>query len=248
MTIRALRAPALLACGWAASALAQAPKIPSVVYPALPRTAADPAGFVPRGWAIIASRRGDLNGDGAADLALLLKMRDRANILLVPNGRDTERFDTNPHLLLVAFAERRGLYRLAASSHGLFLRPSRPWTGDEPPDADTIALERGDLVVTFFYLRGTAKYRFRWRKGAFRLIGYDSSDATGGCLRRASINYLTGRARVASDPISSDRERAVWRRLRNAAPPTLDRIDLEDFSPEMAIAGLPPGCSQAGDE
>src|SRR5688500_3087803 len=88
-----------------AVAVAQELVLPPVRYPALPRNAADAAGFVPSHWAIVASRRGDLNRDGAADLVLLLQMRDRANLLAVPAGDRTERFDTNPHLLVVAFAE-----------------------------------------------------------------------------------------------------------------------------------------------
>jgi hypothetical protein len=238
----------LTALGAGAVAVAQDLALPPVRFPALPATAADAAGFVPPSWAMIASRRGDLNRDGAADLVLLLRMRDRANMLAVPAGDRTERFDTNPHLLVVAFAEPRRGFRLAASSHGLFPRPLRPWTGDEPPGPDTIRLERGHLVVDFSFLRGWSRYRFRWQGGAFRLIGYDSAGASGGCVATTSINFLTGRARMTNAPISSDRSKAVWRRLEGAAPPSLDRIDLETYSPETAIAGQPLPCPPPDDE
>jgi hypothetical protein len=248
VTTKARLALALLAFGQAAVAFGQDPEIPPVRYPTLPRAAADAAGLVPAGWTIIASRRGDLNGDGAADLALLLQMRDRRNVLAVPTGGRTERFDTNPHLLVIAFAEPRHGYRLVASSTGLFPRPLRPWTGDEPPGAETIRLERGDLIVNFIFLRGWSRYRFRWQSGAFRLNGYDSGGASGGCVATVSINYLTGRARVTRDPISSDRARVVWRPLQSTVRPTLDRIDLETFTPEMAISGQPLRCTPPVDE
>jgi hypothetical protein len=226
---------------------AQQITIPAVRYPALPASAADAAGFVPAGWNIVASKRGDLNGDGAADLVLLLRMRDRANILAIPLGDGTEPFDTNPHMLALAFADARGGYRLAASNRGLFPRPAAPWTGEDPPGEDTIRLERGSLLVYLGYLRGWASYRFRWQSGAMRLIGYDHGGASGGCVETLSINYLTGRARWQKGLISSDRDRVVRRRLRSGERPTFDRLDLETFIPELTIAGPPLLCPAPSD-
>lgn len=237
-----LLAALLAAASLAPAAAAQELAIPPVAYPSLARTAASAQGFVPPGWSLVASRRGDLNGDGAADLVLLLRMNDPANILSIPLGDRIERFDTNPHLLLIAFAEPRGFYRLAVSNRGLFPRPERPWTGDEPPGEDTLRLERGSLLLNFTYLRGWAAYRFRWQGGPFRLIGYDRGGASGGCVERISINYLTGRARVTKGLIESARTRTAWRRLSAADRPTLDRIDMDTFTPELAIAGRPLLC------
>ncbi|HEV2818353.1 MAG TPA: hypothetical protein VGW40_14165 [Allosphingosinicella sp.] len=236
----------LLGALCASQAAAQRPEPPPVRYPDLPRAAADAAGFVPAGWAIVATRRGDLNGDGAADLVLLLQMRDRANVLAIPLGDRTERWDTNPHMLALAFAAPRGGFRLAASNRGLFLRPVVPWDGSEPLGEDTIRIERGTLLVHFGYLRGWAGYRFRWQGGAMRLIGYDDGGASGGCVSTISINYLTGRARWEKGLISSDRGRVVWRGLRRGDRPTLDRIDLETFRPEETIAGPPLLCPEPG--
>lgn len=234
---------ALLAIAlFGSAAAAQAPAPPPVHYPELPPAAADAAGFVPPGWVLLASRRGDLNGDGADDLALLLRMNDRANILSIPSGDQTEPFDTNPHMLVVALAEPGGGFRRAASNRGLFPRPDQPFTGDVPPNEDTITLERGSLVVFLEYLRGWARFRFRWQEGAMRLIGYDDTGADGGCATATSINYLTGRARLSAGYIDQDRNRTAWRRLTRAERPTLDRIDLLDFEPEAAVAGEPLWC------
>lgn len=237
---------ALLGILCASQAAAQPFVIPPVRYPALPPAAANAAGFVPAGWTIVASKRGDLNGDGAVDLVLLLRMRDAANILAVRSGDGTEPFDTNPHLLAVAFARPEGGYRLAASSHGLFPRQIWPWDGEDPLGDDTIGVERGLLRVDFGHLRGASSFRFRWQAGAMRLIGYESTGAAAGCVYRISINYSTGRARLENGLMSADRSRVAWRRLRGGDRPTLDRIDLETFIPDLAIAGPPAPCPEEG--
>lgn len=131
-------------------------EIPAVRYPGLPDGAAETAGFIPAGWEIVAQKGGDLNGDDAGDLVLLLRMRDSANIIAVSAGDRAEQFDTNPHMLVIAFAEPRGGFRLVATNRGLFPRPTYPWNGEETPGEDTIRVERGSLLVHLGYLRGWA--------------------------------------------------------------------------------------------
>jgi hypothetical protein len=242
-----LLAAALLGSA-ALSAAGQPLEVPEVRFPELPAEAADAAGFVPPGWAPIARESGDLNGDGRPDLVLLMQLRDPANVQTVPRGDGIESFDTNPHLLAVVFAGPAGGYRLAASNSGLFLRPPANFTGDDPIGGDTISIERGSLVVSFGFLRGGASYRFRWQRGAFRLIGYEASGVSGGCVETISINYLTRRARLTNEPVESDRTRVARRRVVGGPPPTLDRIAVNGFHPEEAIAGPPLLCRPSADE
>jgi len=244
MRIKAAIALLLFSAGVAAS---QPVELPPAHVPELPSASRDAAGFVPTGWTIVARRAGDLNGDRVPDLVLVLKMTDPANVVPVPVGEETEPFDTNPHVLLVAFAERGGGYRLAASNRGLFPRREVPFTGDLPPGEETIRLERGSLVVFFEYLRGWASYRFRWEGGVMRLIGYDDSGVAGGCILTTSINYLTGRARLGASLISSDRERTAWRRVQGPTPPDLDQIDLAEFFPDETVTGPPLMCQELYD-
>ncbi|HEX8645064.1 MAG TPA: hypothetical protein VF702_14240 [Allosphingosinicella sp.] len=230
------------------AAAGQGFEIPEVRYPQLKAAAPDADGFVPPGWEVVGRDSGDLNGDGRADLVLLMQMRDPANVLTIPGGDGSERFDTNPHLLAVVFAAPAGGYRLAASNSGLFFRPAAPYSGDDPLGDDTISIERGSLLVSFGFLRGGASYRFRWRSGAFRLIGYDASGVSGGCVESISINYPTRRAQLTNEPVESDRTRVARRRVIGRAPPTLDRIDLDSFRPEEDISGPPLPCPRPGDE
>jgi hypothetical protein len=246
MDIRSLLAVLLVAAP--AAARGQSLEIPPVRYPDVPPSAREAQGFVPAGWTMVAREAGDLNADGREDLALLMRMGDPANILAVPVGERTERFDTNPHLLAVAFGERGGGYRLAASNHRLLPRPIYPFSGEDALDEETIRIERGGLLVWFGYLRGQASYRFRWERGAFRLIGFESSGASGGCVETISINYLTRRARITNGPTSSDTTRAAWRTLTGGAPPTLSEIDADEFVPVLGISGPPLPCRPPPDE
>lgn len=237
----------LLVSGASAAAAAQPLDLPAAVYPAVPRAAQRAEGFVPAGWALIASESGDLNADGRADLVLLMRMRNPANVVPIDLGDRSEPFDANPHLLAIAFRQAAGGYRLAASNHRLFVQPIRPFTGEGPVGEDTIRIDRRALVVSFDYLRGATSYRFRWDRGAFRLIGYEGSGVSGGCIETIGINYLTRRARVTKGLISEDRERVANRAVSGSAP-TLDAIDLETFMPEDAIAGPPLLCPPPADE
>jgi hypothetical protein len=224
--------------------------IPEVRYPALPATAANAEGFAPAGWAIERRAGGDLDGDGAADLAFVLRMRDPANILS-HDGLGNNPFDTNPRILGIAFAAAGGRgYRLALQNHVLIPRRDFP-TQEDPFFADDaeFAIAGGKLRLSLYRFMnaggwdmGPTTFTFRWRDGALRLIGYDFVNVrrNSGRMTNLSINYLTRRVRTATGNIGSDRERVRWTRLRPAPLPTIDHIgDGLAFDPEGLIRRLP---------
>lgn len=227
----------------AAPASAQLGDLPPVTYPALPPSAANEAGLVPPGWTAAKRAIGDLNGDGRPDLALLLRMTSKANVLPIPNSESAETFDTNPFLLVVAFTDSAGGYRVVTSTHRFFQRPEIPYSGDVPPgEGDSVRIERGTLLLANEYLRGHDGYRFRWDKGEFRLIGFESGGSSGGCIETISINYLTGKVLWSNTPISDDKSVAVTRRIKPGPVPMLATIDLSTFIPSDTIAGDAPRC------
>lgn len=235
-----------LAAAWlflSAAAGAQMPEPPAVTFPVLPAHAASAQGFVPGDWKIAKQQAGDLNGDGKADLALLLKMTAKANFVPLDDSEPNKLFDTNPYMLAVALGDPAGGYRLAASNAKFFLRREFPYTGDVPPDeGDSVRIERGTLLLYNEYLRGFDSFRFRWENGEFRLIGYESSGADGGCVEQISINYLTGKVKWSDAPIEGGKKVSVDRTVTPGALPTLGTIDMMTFIPSDTIDGDPPSC------
>ena len=217
--IRALLALAVLA----APAAAQWPgdeDIPAVAAPTVPRTATRAEGFVPRGWKLVDKAAGDLNGDGKPDVALVIRKDDPKN-RITTEWSATGRLDTNPWMLLAAFAAAKG-YELKLSDHRLIPRHDNPNADDE---FDDVAIERGALKVKMHVFlsaggwdAGGTAYTFRWMDGGFKLIGFDRDNVHRGSgeTREVSINYLTGRKLVKTGKIESDRQSSRWSTIPKA--------------------------------
>lgn len=227
-----------------ASGPAAAQELRPVTYPRLPASAATAQGFVPKGWAIESRAEGDIDGDSRADLALVLRSRDPANI--VKPDMCGEKLDTNPWILAVLLANGGGGYRLAVANHALIPRRENACNLDH---LAAIAVERGALRMDFERMMsaggwdmGTTTFKWRWRDGALRLVGFDYSNvsrntgATGGI----SINYPTGRVKISKGNISSDRDKVRWTTLRRRIAPTIDEVgDGLAFDPEKLVSNLP---------
>ncbi|HYI38789.1 MAG TPA: hypothetical protein VE053_00550 [Allosphingosinicella sp.] len=228
-------------------ATAGAQDLPPVAFPSLPAEAATEEGFVPKGWRIEARAGGDLDGDGRPDTALVLRGADPVNF--IPQPMCEERLDTNPRILAMLLARPGGGYRLAVDNHALIPRRDNACQVDPFSDPGQLAIERGILRIDLERMMsaggwdaGMTTYKLRWRDEALRLIGFDYSNVkrNTGALSRLSVNYLTGRAKIATGNIETDREKIRWTKLRNPQGPTLDWIgDGLAFDPEGLIGTLP---------
>jgi hypothetical protein len=234
--------PALIVLLASGSAAAQ--ELPPVTYPQLPAAAATAQGFVPKGWTIESRAEGDIDGDSRADLALVLRSQDPANVIKPEMCGDE--LDTNPWILAVLLANGGGGYRLAVENHALIPRREDACNLDH---LAAIAVERGALRLDFERMMsaggwdmGTTTFKWRWRDGALRLVGFDYSNVkrNTGALGQLSINYLNGRAKISTGNVGTDREKVRWRTLRNRRAPTIGEVgDGLTFDPEKLVSSLP---------
>ena len=224
-------------------AAAQELAIPAVTYPALPREAASAEGFVPPGWRLEAQARGDLNGDGTEDLALVLHATDPNNVVANPDGLGVDKLDTNPRILAVAFA-RSASYELALENRTLIPRRTDP-VMDDPFDSvaasglevarGTLRLRLGVFASAGSWSMSTIATTFRWQNGRFELIGYDRTETNRGSgeIEGLSINYLTRRAKRSQGNIESDAEKTRWETLPRGPLLSLDQVgDGLEFDPD----------------
>lgn len=177
--------------------------LPDVSYPMLVPTASDAQGFVPTGWTLEAQQTGDLNGDGLPDLAFALQQQEPRNI--VSTGVICgETVDTNPRLLAVALAQRRGGYHLVVQNHTLIPHYdnacAEDWFSGEGVAESGLEVTRGAVRVRLGRFMtaggwgmGSTTYTFRWQHEALRLIGFDYTNVqrNTGETDTLSVNYLT---------------------------------------------------------
>jgi hypothetical protein len=217
--------------------------VPPVTYPVLPFHEPTPEQFAPPGWRVESKVEGDLDGDGLKDVALVLRQTDPRNIVDASGQGGPAKFDTNPRILVVAFASQTpvGGYHLQLQNHTLIARVTAP-TDQDPLDPNGvqpggIAIAHGTLQVTLGYFAGNMghmTYTFRLQGGRFMLIGYDGLDVDrgSGAMTEISIDYPARRMKHSAGTISSDTDKVTWTTLPRKPLLTLEQVgDGTEFQP-----------------
>ncbi len=215
--------------------------VPPVTYPKLAPRAPSVEAFVPAGWKLESKVSGDLNGDGRDDAALVLRDDNPRNVIDARGRGGPERYDTNPRILAVAFADAAGGYNLALENHTFVARTTEP-SFQDPLDPDGVQaggvdIKRGALVVTLGYFGGDMghmAYTFRFRNGHFELIGYDrvNVERFKGTINEVSINYVTRRMKRSAGNISTDNSKVTWVTLPPRRLLTMEQVgDGLEFQP-----------------
>lgn len=217
--------------------------VPPVTYPRLVSHASSVEAFVPAGWRLESKASGDLNGDGQADVVLVLREDSPRNVVDARAQGGPERYDTNPRILAVIFANVARGYDLALENHTLIARTTEP-SQQDPLDPDGvqaggIEIKNGALLVTLGYFggdMGRKTYTFRFQNRGFALIGYDSVNVvrSKGTIGQVSVNYSTRRMKYRAGTISSDVDKVTWTTLMPKPLLTIDKVgDGLEFQPRV---------------
>ena len=190
--------------------------------------------FVPNGWTIIDSAKGDLNKDGIADAVVILQHLD--SVTLIKLG-DT--VITQPRILLVLFKTYSDkLFHLIERSN-TFISSHDNSIMDDPYQGLTI--EKGILKIDFrlFYNAGgwytsSSTYKFRYDNRKFALIGADLFTIHRATLEYEdySYNFLTNKKRYTKGNDQTGTKKTTFKRLAFIKPMTFKTF-IEPYSWEI---------------
>jgi len=220
------------------SVLTKLQDMPEAIYPKLAVHAATPNDFIPKGWKLEQMKKGDLNGDGKADIALVLHQNDPRNVVRNELVLGAAQYDTNPRILAVALADPRGQgYTLVLENHSLIPILDQP-TIDDP--FKSVSILNGSLRVSLRFWSSVGSYSayettytFRYSTDCFRLIGYDNTDMqrNSGQTTEYSVNYLTGKIKTTTSIYGSRRKLVKFSNLSSIKQICIDLIT-DSFDPE----------------
>lgn len=165
----------------------------SYKYPVLPSSGNKLEAFVPKGWHVHEKAEGDLNKDNLPDFAAVIEADKPVKSL-----KETDN-DQQPRILLVAFKQADGSYKLSIQSNESIMLSNEggvfgdPWEG--------LSVERGTLLVQFYggsSSRWGYDYRWRFQNNDWFLIGatYTASSTHDNSFEKYDFNLVTGATEI----------------------------------------------------
>ncbi len=144
--------------------------------------------FLPKGYVVSETVKGNLNKDGVADCVLMVKATDKEKIV---QDEHQGQLDRNRRGLIVLF-NKKGRYELAFKNMNCFSSEFEDGGVYFPPEL-SIVINKNNLYVKYGHGRyGYWQYTFRYKDSDFQLIGYDLSSNRGPITNsKTSINFLT---------------------------------------------------------
>ena len=182
--------------------------------------------FIPKGWKVLLTARGDLNNDKLEDTAIVIEKDDKKNIKK-NDSLGPEYLNLNPRVLLVVFKQKDGTYVLAVKNDKGFIQSE----GDEenPTLMDTldeISIKNNILKIDFNYVLSAGSwaashtvYTFRFQNNRFELIGLDNNSymRNSGEKEEFSLNFSTSKVKITTggniSDKNSDKQKQQWKNV-----------------------------------
>ncbi len=133
--------------------------------------------FIPNGWTLLDSTKGDLNKDNHNDLVLIIQHKN--SVTIIKNDSDySDTVLTQPRILIILFHNQTAnQYQLVEQSNSFILNHDDP--NMEEPYQD-ISVSNGVLKIDFQIFMNMGgwgmsnnSYKFRYQANQFVLIGAD---------------------------------------------------------------------------
>lgn len=134
-----------------------------------------PSDFLPQGYTLYEKHFGDLNNDEQEDCILIIKRKDKKNIVV---NRFDEKVDRNRRGIIILF-NNNGNYQLATKNYTCFYSENEEGYGYYAPQL-FIEIIEGKLEVKFKHGKyGFWSYTFKYQNAVFDLTGYHSTSLSG---------------------------------------------------------------------
>ncbi|MBZ4191896.1 hypothetical protein [Niabella beijingensis] len=161
---------------------------------------------------IVYKINGDLNGDQKADRVIV---------------KEDTSSRYHPYLLEIFFQDQKGNYKKVLTSTKAVM-PRHP-EGDARTVTilENLEIRNGILIFSNQLIRGNLTHKFRFQKGHFKLIGYQSVQALAGYIAYIDYNLSTGNKVTIKKAYETDKVIGEEKTTeKQSALPTL-----QDFSP-----------------
>lgn len=115
--------------------------------------------FIPEGWEIKASIKGDLNQDSLPDIAAVIQKKEDID-------------SSFPRIIIVLFQEQNKSYTLSVKADKAILKANEGGVWGDP--FDSIVFDEGSILLNFYggsNWRWYSQYRFRFQDDSWVLIG-----------------------------------------------------------------------------
>ena len=147
----------------------------------------NPIDFLPKGFLVFETIKGDLNKDGIEDCVLIIKGTDKKQII---SDEYRGKLDRNRRGIIVLI-NKKDFYELAVKNENCFSSENEDGGVYYAPEL-SVEIKKGNLFVHYGHGRyGYWQYNFRYQESDFELIGYESSNGGAVIESETSINFLS---------------------------------------------------------